>query len=432
MRLRNAHRIDGSLVYDLERTFVLREPEAHDVQWLRDEDLLTDAAPPDWSERSSRLPPVTDVSFDLAGACNLACVYCFEKDIVSRTGALDRDTAAAAVDFAFERAAPAKRLVLHFGSGEPLLRFRLLRQIVSAAEARAADGWFVGFDLTTNGTLVTPQIADFFADHAFNIRVSFDGPPAIQDRNRPLLRGGGSYAHVQRGLKLLLERLPERVILNSVLTGGTRLTELWEWAKTLGVRHMYVIKVGAADEADVSLREAELREYADDLAFISNEIFEHLSAGEPVIDYLAFTRIIRRLVTAKPVTRYCGAGGTYLGISTDGTVYPCFRHIGLTDYALGDVHRGVDDEARARYRSTVAADVERRPVCSSCWARYLCGGACYADSVVYGTDVLQPLTRHCAFWQAEIEEAIRLYDRLVTTHPEACLRILGENPDRIC
>ena len=47
-------------------------------------------------------------------------------------------------------------------------------------------------------------------------------------------------------------------------------------------------------------------------------------------------------------------------------------------------------------------------------------------------DPLRPLTRHCAFWKAEIEAAIRLYDRLVTEQPEACLRILGENPDRIC
>ena len=38
---------------------------------------------------------VSDYSFDLAGACNLGCSYCFEKDIHSRLGPMAEETARA-------------------------------------------------------------------------------------------------------------------------------------------------------------------------------------------------------------------------------------------------------------------------------------------------------------------------------------------------
>lgn len=75
---------------------------------------------------------------------------------------------------------------LHFGSGEPLIRFDLLRRIVAAASKRAAQsGQQIGFELATNATLVTGEIAAFLRDNPFNVRVSCDGPTAIHDRYRP-------------------------------------------------------------------------------------------------------------------------------------------------------------------------------------------------------------------------------------------------------
>ncbi|MFX9597044.1 SPASM domain-containing protein, partial [Acinetobacter baumannii] len=91
-----------------------------------------------------------------------------------------------------------------------------------------------------------------------------------------------------------------------------------------------------------------------------------------------------RLMIPEPITRFCGVAGSYLGVSSNGQVYPCFRHIGLKEYRLGDVRAGIDDGKRQDFLGKEAADVDNRPVCSECWARYMCGGGCYADSVVYG------------------------------------------------
>jgi uncharacterized protein len=188
-RLRALHPIldgDGGcgLVYDLERTFVLEVPPEFQVsiasglstgvfdrpliRWLTETDLLTDQEPRSWAEgKTPALPAITDISFDMSGACNMGCAYCFEDAIASRIGPMSDETAVASLDFVFSRTAAAPHIALHFGSGEPLIRFDLLKRIVGEANARAAVlGKTIAYDLTTNATLVTEEsiCADMLAE----------------------------------------------------------------------------------------------------------------------------------------------------------------------------------------------------------------------------------------------------------------------------
>jgi uncharacterized protein len=454
-RLRSLHPlvdVQGrcTLLYDLERTFVIEVPKpfqrrilpalatgelsARMLEWLDDNDLRTLAAPPRWGEGANpALPGVTDVSFDMSGACNMGCVYCFEEPINSRIGPMSDETAQASLDFVFEKTAAAKHIALHFGSGEPLMRFDLLKRIVARANARtAALGKSIVYDLTTNATLVTEEIAAFLRDNPFQIRVSCDGPPHLHDRYRPMRGGRPSYPLVERGLSMLVRHLADRLTVNTVICGGTRLAEVWAWAKQAGIRHYHVIKVGTAHQDDIRLQQAELQDFRSDLETICDDLIGDLRAGQIPVDYQPITKVVRRLMIPEPITRFCGVAGSYLGVSSSGQVYPCFRHLGLSEYRLGDVRTGViDDERRRKYLGEEAADVDSRPVCRECWARYLCGGGCYADSVVYGADKRKPQETHCPFWRLEIETAIAFYDRLRREDPAWCFRLFGDDVDDI-
>jgi uncharacterized protein len=189
-RLRSIHPIidtggGSSLLYDQERTFIIQVPipfrdriaqalESVDFDgslatWLANEDLLTHDPARSWAQGTTpALPMVTDISFDMSGACNLGCSYCFEKEIQSRIGPMSSETAFAALDFAFKKAAGASRLALHFGSGEPLIRFDLLQSIVAEAGRRAeVTGQSITYELTTNATLVTGEIGAFLTRSPF-------------------------------------------------------------------------------------------------------------------------------------------------------------------------------------------------------------------------------------------------------------------------
>lgn len=450
-RLRSIHPIidtggGNSLLYDQERTFIIQVPipfrdrvakalESADfdgslADWLINEDLLTRDPARSWAQGTTpELPVLTDISFDMSGSCNLGCSYCFEKEIQSRIGPMSSVTALAALDFAFKKAAGASRLALHFGSGEPLIRFDLLQSIVAEAARRAeATGQSITYELTTNATLVTEEIAAFLRDHPFNIRVSCDGPPDLHDAFRPFVGGQSSYSAVEKGLRLLLEYMPERVTVNSVFFGRSRLVRLWAWAKDIGVRHYHVIKVGSFDNSNHGLRESELLHFREDLESVCNDLFSDIAEGRVPIDYQPITKVVRRLMIPEPITRFCGVAGSYLGVASNGTVYPCFRHLGIEQYKLGDVWNEVDDGGRQRFLGHEAADVDSRPTCRDCWARYLCGGGCYADSTTYGPESLKPQVQHCPFWRTEIELAIRFYRRLLDTDATYCLRLFGDDP----
>ena len=452
-RLRALHPIldpDGccDLIYDLERTFVIEVPDefrtrispavtAADLdarlsQWLVEADLLTHDTRPHWGDRADRpLPRVSDVSFDMSGACNMGCVYCFEDAIKSRIGPMSEETAAATLDFVFAKTAEAPHISLHFGSGEPLIRFDLLKKIVTEANARAAAlKKTIGYDLTTNATLVTEDIARFLLENPFSVRVSCDGPAQLHNTFRPMRGGQPSYSAVERGLRILLAHLPDRLTVNTVICGETRLGEIWSWAKELGILHLHVIKVGTAGR-DIALNDGELSAFRSDLEMICEDVLADLRAGRTPIDYQPITKVVRRLMVPEPITRFCGVAGSYLGVASNGQVYPCFRHLGLEQYRFGDVWTGVDDDKRRSFLGQEAADVDSRPICRDCWARYLCGGGCYADSTVYGPNKKEPQTTHCPFWRTEIEVALRFYDQLRCEEPGYCLALFGDDIDDV-
>ena len=50
--------------------------------------------------------------------------------------------------------------------------------------------------------------------------------------------------------------------------------------------------------------------------------------------------------------------------------------------------------------------------CTSCWARFLCGGGCLHDNYIYSGYMAQPDPRFCKEIKRRIEMAIYVYDVL--------------------
>jgi uncharacterized protein len=73
----------------------------------------------------------------------------------------------------------------------------------------------------------------------------------------------------------------------------------------------------------------------------------------------------------------CGAGAGYLSASAEGNLYACHRLVDDPAFAMGSVSSGSDVVARARHLTS--NHVDRMQPCSTCWARYLCGGGCYHE-----------------------------------------------------
>ena len=140
--------------------------------------------------------------------CNLACVYCYAGggSYGQPTKMQKTDNALLAIDQLIEKSGRRSDLQITLFGGEPLLNVPLIHRIVQYAEEQGAlHRKRFSYSITTNGTLVTEEIARFFRKHRFSVLVSFDGVEWYHDKHRPTTKGAPSFQAVQRGIKTLVE-----------------------------------------------------------------------------------------------------------------------------------------------------------------------------------------------------------------------------------
>lgn len=107
-----------------------------------------------------------------------------------------------------------------FYGGEPLLEFDLIRETVryTREEARRL-GKNAVFSITTNGTLLDDEKADFFVENKFLVMVSMDGPKEAHDRYRVFAgTRRGSFDIVRQNIDRFAERHPDYLLRGLSMT----------------------------------------------------------------------------------------------------------------------------------------------------------------------------------------------------------------------
>jgi len=115
---------------------------------------------------------INTIGIDLANGCTLNCTYCYisasnrPRKMLSKEVFLDILT--------FLKNAKDNSIAFYFtGAGEPTLNFKLLKQIPYLCKKNGFDN--CAFDLTTNGTILTTEMIEFFKMNKFTIYISLDG-----------------------------------------------------------------------------------------------------------------------------------------------------------------------------------------------------------------------------------------------------------------
>ena len=170
---------------------------------------------------------------ELTERCNLACVHCYINQPAGSRLAQAGEMTTAQIAEILDQIADAGCLFLALSGGELLVRPDFA-EIYRYARQR---GMLV--TLLTNGTLLTPHIADLLADSRPQaVEITLYG--ATPGTYEAVTQIPGSYARCRRGIELLLERgLP--LTLKSVLLTINRheLAEMRAFAERLGVKFRY-------------------------------------------------------------------------------------------------------------------------------------------------------------------------------------------------
>lgn len=65
-------------------------------------------------------------------------------------------------------------------------------------------------------------------------------------------------------------------------------------------------------------------------------------------------------------------------VDSIGNLYPCHFLSEFDEFRIGNIYNGIDEELKDYFIKL--NDLSNKPKCSSCWAKYLCGGGCIAHS----------------------------------------------------
>lgn len=331
-------------------------------------------------------PPVHALSLAIAQKCNLGCTYCYAQQ--GEFGGAAKNMAAEranqAVDLLVNGAEPGSRLNLAFLGGEPLVNRPVLQATTRrAAELAAARGVTLNFSITTNGTLLTEQDADFFEEFGFAVTVSLDGPRDAHDAQRPYKSGKGSFDRIMENLTPLFAR-QRRMQVSARVTvtpANMMLRETLDQFVGAGFHSVGFSPMLSAPTGHGELQSDDLETMLGEMIECGREFERRSVAGDryPFANMVNAMREIHR-GTHRPYP--CGAGAGYLGVSADGDLAACHRFVGDTDGAMGSLDNGIDEARRSSWLA--ARHVHTQAPCRDCWARYMCGGGCHHEVIRRG------------------------------------------------
>ncbi|MBM3724170.1 MAG: quinohemoprotein amine dehydrogenase maturation protein [Acidobacteria bacterium] len=368
--------------------------------------------------------PLQTLVLNLTNQCNLSCQYCYEfgEDRVAtpegKPKFMDWETAQASVDYLFVQAAGRRAVSITFFGGETLMNFRLLERVVEYAKVRAAEGGqYVDFSLTTNGTLLTPEIIEFLANENIGVTVSLDGPPELNDKLRVFANGRGSYGVIAPKVRALLARHTTRPIAARVtLTAEvTDVLGIFKHLKhDLGFTEVGFAPVTTSSNRLYSIGPQGLDRVLEQFRFLAEEYRDHALRNEThgfsnVSDTL--TEIHQGVNKSHP----CGAGLGLVGIGPSGDIAPCHRFVDSDAHALGHVSTGIDTARQADFLHR--GHINRKYDCHTCFARPLCAGGCHHEAFVRYGDTGHPNLHYCDWIRDWTALCLRIYGEIAARNP---------------
>jgi sulfatase maturation enzyme AslB (radical SAM superfamily) len=140
------------------------------------------------------------ISFFVTSRCNFDCIYCYIPNMQDRIAKNDRNIdinfAIAGMKDFFKRCNTPH--IRYFSAGEATLAFDKMVELYNEGYKLAGNNLKV--ELQTNGYF-TDEIADWIDRHVDILWISIDGPPEIQDAQKPLKGGKGSSKVVVKNIE---------------------------------------------------------------------------------------------------------------------------------------------------------------------------------------------------------------------------------------
>ncbi len=364
--------------------------------------------------------PLTTLILNVNTGCNLSCTYCYKEDLTTPSDGLKMsyETAVESIEMLLRESPGQKKYNIVFFGGEPLTHMPLIRKVVAYCETRFAElGAVADFTLTTNATMLSAELIEWFNEHRFGLTVSMDGPRSLHDKNRITVGGEGTYDVVSRKAKLLLDADMSRPVgCRVTLTHGiTDVIAIFDHLyNELGFHEVGFGPVTSGDIAAFNLQEHELVEVFSAMKRLGQRYLEYALENRN----LGFGNMHQLMIDLHEGNKKqlpCGAGVALLAVDTEGGLNLCHRFTGSELPTFGTVQEGIDKPRLAKF---VEQRLDRSNTgCETCQIRNLCSGGCYHESYAKTGDPAAPTYHYCDLMRDWIDFGVRVYSRIMLENP---------------
>jgi len=156
---------------------------------------------------------ISNLTFIVTDDCNFNCSYCFQK---KEKKTISNAFIKTAVDFFYPFLGGDGKIQIGFYGGEPLLAYEQMKHaVLRLQEKNKKENKKMEFVVTTNGSLLTEKMLDFFNSHKFVLLLSFDGLAQEKARKR------GTLDQMVQVIKTIQDYPDITFEINSVFTPQT-------------------------------------------------------------------------------------------------------------------------------------------------------------------------------------------------------------------
>ena len=333
-----------------------------------------------------------------AGAhCNLACKYCYylEKNKLYPTAQrhLMSDKMLEQFTREYIEAQTMNQVLFTWHGGEPLLRSIDFYRKALSLQQKYAGGRRIDNVIQTNGTLLTDEWCEFFAQNHWLVGISIDGPQPDHDHYRLTAAGKPSWKKVMQGIKLLKKHGVEwnaMAVVNAY--NANHPLEFYRFFKENGCQFLQFTPIverltrhedgrtlaSLADKDEISLSEASVapEQWGYFLCAIFDE-WVRKDVGKIFVEIFDCT-LANWMGISPGICAYskeCGHAGV---MEHNGDVYSC-DHFVFPEYKLGNIrdHSLIDmlyGEQQQEFSHLKHSSLPRQ--CKECDMEFACHGEC--------------------------------------------------------
>jgi len=369
-----------------------------------------------------------DITIEITEDCNLRCSYCYGSFGNTRSKTLEENIAKQIVDCIFEYPNLSKNLRINFFGGEPLLKFNLIADIVDYIEEKKND-IVIQYGITTNGTILTDEIIEFFRRYNFYVLVSSDGVKICNDQNRKYKNGNGSFETINKNLiSLSRNKIPVKALMILTPYSVRYFSENIKYFDSLGVKSISSNPFYHSSGINISpLRynsQFEIFEYH--LKELTKIIIRKLKNNEKFVKYEELHIFVRKILNINnencPVCM--AVFGSSVFIDNQGDFYPCtdFK-CSSSKFKIGCIKTGFNFNKINLYMKKMKNTNELID-CKNCLIKNICAGLCLSQHVRINNDYNETYTYYstiCNYKIAIFKAACYLMEKLNSNQLKAFL-----------